>query len=147
MRIKKGFTLIELMVTVSILVIIVMLAAPSFTNLLVKQNLNSNIRTLLATFSDARSQSILLRKDVTVILNNTNKNTEINYYWSMEGRGSLVAPTSIPSIVFQSDGTLKNTTKNTKFTDTNFIICSMNFSKTVTLTRVGTITLGAEGSC
>ncbi|MFW2077681.1 Tfp pilus assembly protein FimT/FimU [Acinetobacter sp. ULE_I010] len=147
MRIKKGFTLIELMVTVSILVIIVMLAAPSFTNLLVKQNLNSNIRTLLATFSDARSQSILLRKDVTVILNNTNKNTEINYYWSMEGRGSLVAPTTIPSIVFQSDGTLKNTTKNTKFTDTNFIICSMNFSKTVTLTRVGTITLGAEGSC
>ena len=147
MRIKKGFTLVELMVTVSILVIIVMLAAPSFTNLLVKQNLNSNIRTLLATFSDARSQSILLRKDVTVILNNTNKNTEINYYWSMEGRGSLVAPTTIPSIVFQSDGTLKNTTKNTKFTDTNFIICSMNFSKTVTLTRVGTITLGAEGSC
>ena len=147
MRIKQGFTLIELMVTVSILVIIVMLAAPSFTNLLVKQNLNSNIRTLLATFSDARSQSILLRKDVTVILNNTNKNTEINYYWSMEGRGSLVAPTTIPSIVFQSDGTLKNTTKNTKFTDTNFIICSMNFSKTVTLTRVGTITLGAEGSC
>ena len=147
MRIKKGFTLIELMVTVSILVIIVMLAAPSFTNLLVKQNLNSNIRTLLATFSDARSQSILLRKDVTVILNNTNKNTEINYYWSMEGRGSLVAPTTIPSIVFQSDGTLKNTTKNTKFTDTNFIICSMNFSKTVTLTRVRTITLGAEGRC
>ena len=123
-----------------------MIVSP-FTNLLVKQNLNSNIRTLLATFSDARSQSILLRKDVTVILNNTNKNTEINYYWSMEGRGSLVAPTSIPSIVFQSDGTLKNTTKNTKFTDTNFIICSMNFSKTVTLTRVGTITLGAEGSC
>lgn len=147
MRIKKGFTLVELMVTVSILVIIVMLAAPSFTNLLVKQNLNSNIRALLATFSDARSQSILLRKDVTVILNNTNKNTEINYYWSMEGRGSLVAPTSIPSIVFQSDGTLKNTTSNAKFTDTNFIICIMNFSKTVTLTRVRTITLGAEGRC
>lgn len=47
MRIKKGFTLIELMVTVSILVIIVMLAAPSFTNLLVKQNLNSNIPRLV----------------------------------------------------------------------------------------------------
>lgn len=61
--------------------------------------------------------------------------------------GRLVAPTTIPSIVFQSDGTLKNTTNNTKFTDTNFIICSMNFSKTVTLTRVGTITLGAEGRC
>ena len=41
MQKKNGFTLIELMVAIAILGIIATIAAPSFENLIIKQNLKS----------------------------------------------------------------------------------------------------------
>lgn len=50
MQKEKGFTLIELMVTIAVLAIVASIAAPSFGNLLIKENLKTtayNIRDTL----------------------------------------------------------------------------------------------------
>ncbi len=44
MQFFRGFTLIELMVTIAVLAIIVMMAAPSFGNMLAQQNLKKKYK-------------------------------------------------------------------------------------------------------
>lgn len=55
----KGFTLIELMVTIAIMVIIATMAAPSFNNIILKQNLNKSTRDLVIVLQKARSKAAL----------------------------------------------------------------------------------------
>ena len=63
---NQGFTLIELMVTVAIMAIIAMMAAPSMANLLEKLRFQQKERDLLSFFTQAKSQAILKRTDVTL---------------------------------------------------------------------------------
>ena len=62
----KGFTLIELMVTIAIMAIIAMMAAPSFGDMLQRQNLNKSTQDLIGVMTEARAQSVLTKSDVTV---------------------------------------------------------------------------------
>lgn len=145
----RGFTLIELMVTIAVIAILAMVAAPSMSNLIAKQRLNSTARDLVEVFNTARSQAALLRREVTVTLNSTTPNTATNFYWSPGTGNTLSAPTTIPSIVFLPNGALKDTATNTRFSDTSFVICNTNAKKTKTiiLTRIGSAVIGAEGTC
>lgn len=65
MQLKRGFTLVELMVTIAVIAILATIAAPSMNNLIAKQRLNSAIRELSNTLGKARSQAALLRIEVT----------------------------------------------------------------------------------
>ena len=88
MQLKRGFTLVELMVTIAVIVILATIAAPSMNNLIAKQRLNSAIRELSNTLGKARSQAALLRIEVTVILNTDNSNTAntfIGIRWTIIG--------------------------------------------------------------
>ena len=64
-RTKKnhGFTLIELMVTIAVMAIIAMLAAPSFNNMLISQNLKTTAFNMKDTLKEARSRAMLNRND------------------------------------------------------------------------------------
>ena len=53
----KGFTLIELMVTIAVMAIIAMMAAPSFGDMLQRQNLNKSTKELVATLNQARAKA------------------------------------------------------------------------------------------
>ncbi len=58
MRSVKGFTLIELMVTIAVAAILVALALPSFRNLIVNSRLNGVASDMVDFVSFARSESI-----------------------------------------------------------------------------------------
>jgi len=144
MQLKRGFTLVELMVTIAVMAIIAMIAAPSFGNILYKQQLNTNTRELISTLSQARSQAVILRKDTTVHLMN-GTNTETDYYWQTTANNSVISPSSISQIVFNKEGAISSGIT----ADTDFIICNSKSGTTrvFALTKMGTIYVKAEGTC
>lgn len=91
MQKNKGFTLIELMVTIAVLAIIAMMAAPSFGDLVARQKLNTTTRDFALLINEARGQAISLRKNITIKLecpkNNITdlpecpENSGITFYW------------------------------------------------------------------
>ncbi|MDM1310845.1 prepilin-type N-terminal cleavage/methylation domain-containing protein [Acinetobacter indicus] len=109
MRKSQGFTLIELMVTIAVLAIVAMMAAPSFTDMLQKRKLESEVKDLIHILSQARSQAVLLKTNIVVGLNSSSSNTATNYFWKPQSEGILIknipdghiAP---PDIVFNAQG-------------------------------------------
>lgn len=80
MYIQKGFTLIELMVTIAILAIVGSLAAPSFGNLVAEKKLESTARSLVLLIGDARGQAATLRKNITIKFDNGTTTSTV-FYW------------------------------------------------------------------
>ena len=62
----KGFTLIELMVTIGIMAIIATLAAPSFGNMLTNQKLKKTTVEMKIKLQEARSRALLTRSPTVV---------------------------------------------------------------------------------
>ncbi len=115
---ENGFTLIELMVTIAVMAIIATLAAPSFGDMMLRQNLNRSTQELVSTLNEARAQAVLERREVTVQLNTTPvANTVTQRNWMPEGKAMLQAG-SPTSIVFQLTGGVKDATS-----DTSFAVC------------------------
>lgn len=146
---QQGFTLTELLVTIAVMAIIATMAAPSFSNLIASQRLNSTTRELVSTLTQARSQAVLLRREITVTLNSASTNTSTNFYWNPKANNTLNVSPSIPPIVFTASGTLKDTAANTPFADTSFVICNSTVekTKTINLSRMGSTNLGGDGTC
>ena len=61
---KNGFTLVELMIVMSVLAILISLAVPSFQNLISKNQLIATNNDLLTALTLARQSSITFSKDV-----------------------------------------------------------------------------------
>ncbi len=68
---QKGFTLIEMMIAITIMGILLVIASPSIENSLQKQRNRESTQTLVAALRDARTESQLLQKDVTLSYNNS----------------------------------------------------------------------------
>ena len=131
------------MVTIAVLAIITMMAAPAMGDLVAKQRLNTTTRELVSTFNVARSQAALLRREVTLTLNSDKKNTETEIFWnSNNADNSLISETEV--VIFKADGTVKDVATNTEF-----VICNSKIvkSKSIVLARTGTISMGEDGDC
>ncbi|AXQ20998.1 prepilin-type N-terminal cleavage/methylation domain-containing protein [Acinetobacter wuhouensis] len=141
---NEGFTLVELMVTILVMAVITMIAAPSFSKILAKQKLNSNTQDLISTLSKARSQAVLLRQNTTVHLSTGTEN-DLNYYWQLADNNSITSPSVITEIVFARDGSISSGMD----TSVDFIICNSKTGTTrvFALTRMGSIYNKNEGTC
>ncbi|MEB3767237.1 prepilin-type N-terminal cleavage/methylation domain-containing protein [Acinetobacter sp. MD2] len=148
MRLLRGFTLIELMVTIVVLAIIAAMAAPSFSRMILRQNLNKSTRELAIALSDARVDAILHRNSVEVDLGSTSKN------WLPVGKTVLIS--KVNNITFGQDGLIQdpNNTNQVLPQDEILVLCDQEqskamYSQAITLSRLGTIQQGVlvEGGC
>lgn len=82
-NIRRGFTLIEMMVTISIIAIVTSIAAPSFNRQIKNYKFDNKIGDVLTLIAEARAQAITLKKDVKVHFSkaSTDQNNETNFYW------------------------------------------------------------------
>lgn len=153
---KRGFTLIELMVTIAVMAIIAMIAAPSMSNLVETQNLKRSTQELISTLSEARAQAALERMEITVKLNKNFDNlsasekadfeTKKLFIWEPQSKSILKAG-SPTSITFQLSGAVKDYDANIK--NKLFIICNKSGgdkSKNIEISLMGTLQV-TEGSC
>lgn len=145
---QQGFTLIELLVTIAVMAILASMAAPSFGDMRVKQNLNRSVQELITTLNSARSQSVIERREVAISLsaaenNSLPTNTMTTLYWMPYGKSTLSG--GAKTVSFNINGGIKDAT-----IDTSFKICSKGVgstAKTVTVAMTGTIQMITEGTC
>lgn len=69
-QVSRGFTLIELMVTIAVMTILLMIAVPSFDNIALGSKLGASANNLVATMHLARSEAIKRNAAVTVCVSN-----------------------------------------------------------------------------
>ena len=132
------------MVTIALMAIIAVMAAPSFGAMLNKQNLNKSSRELAAILSQARSKAALERREVTVQLNSRAVNEDDTLNWSPEGQAALTT-TNTP-IVFLPTGLVKGAVGDTTFTICDSATDGRN-AKTISVSRMGTIQTPVDGAC
>lgn len=66
MHITRGFTLIELMVTIAVLAIVIAIAAPSFTSVIQSNRTTALNQEMLGAIQLARSEAVKRRKEVII---------------------------------------------------------------------------------
>jgi len=71
---NKGFSVIELMVTVSILAVLVAVASPSLSNLVEKRRVSAQSGIISSAFSVARSEALSQLRNISVCWNNEGAN-------------------------------------------------------------------------
>ncbi len=108
MRFVRGFTLVELMVTIAVLAVVAMMAAPSFLLALEKQRLTTSANDLAYLFGQARAQAALLRHEVTVNFGdnpdpaNPHLNA-VNFYWQSK-YSDITMSSNITEVIFLPTG-------------------------------------------
>ncbi|MEW5969127.1 pilus assembly FimT family protein [Acinetobacter pittii] len=142
---QEGFTLVELMVTIAVMAIIAMMAAPLFGDMLINQNLNKSTEDLISSIDQARMKAVLERRQIKVQLNSTytaDTNNQIN--WMPSGKAQLRTGSNT-SLIFLMSGLVKDATG-----DTTFEICNKaggDKSKIISVSRMGVIQLTMMGTC
>lgn len=126
LRGNRGFTLIELMVTMAVLAIVAMIAAPNLSTAIEKRKLETSTTDLEKALAQARSDAVLNRKETTIHLNTTGVDTPTERYWSIP-RGvelsfkagvcdkktwTVSNVSSFNSIVFLAQGNIANLPTN-----------------------------------
>jgi len=110
------------MVTIAVMAIIAMIAAPSFGNLVEKQRLNTTAKDLAYVFGQARSQSAALRQNVTVNFGD-NPDPEnpflnaVNYYWKSK-YSDIIMTSDTAAVVFLPIGLV--TTRENEVDNPNY---------------------------
>ena len=66
---ERGFTLVELLITVAVFAVLTMLALPSFNQWIANTKIRSTTESVLAGFQLARTEAIRLNRGVRVTLN------------------------------------------------------------------------------
>lgn len=142
---SRGFTLVELMVTIAVMAVIVTMATPSMANLMEKYRYEQNARELLSVLSQAKSQAILRRGNVSANLASTGTNTATTFNWSVKSNTTLTLSPAVSAstFIFDANGLVSNITGDTTITLRN---SKVRIEKKIIVTRLGAYIIKPEGT-
>lgn len=146
---RSGFTLVELIVTIAVLAIIVIMAAPSFATMYSRQKLESSARELVMKISETRSQAVLLRQSTGLCLASLSdddcataiaipKDETQRIFIARLDSGVTSANASATSLSFRRNGSLA--------AQKDFILERQNLSYCIRVGVIGDTTI-KEGAC
>lgn len=111
---SRGFTLIELMLGISVAAVLLAVAVPSFQNVTANNALRTASADLVTAINTARSQAVNLRKDVVLKQKNSDwsEGWEVEYDTSVdvEGKqhfvpsGKVTVSAAVSELTFRSSG-------------------------------------------
>ena len=98
-RTKKnhGFTLIELMVTIAIIAIVAMIAAPNLQSSIDKQTIERTTSDFEKNLAQARADAVFYRKKTTIHINVTGTDTATDRYWAIPANTNILFKTAVCS--------------------------------------------------
>lgn len=159
MRNNRGFTLIELMVTIAVLAIIASIAAPSFSNNIARQSLDNSGMEVLSALNEGRSKAVALRSVVVVCPSKDSNGTTItpkqcvtktisgadgdkfveqNRVVLANILDSINVTSTVSGVVFLPTGNVRNTQ--------TFKLCAKNKSKSIVVAATGASDI-STGTC
>ena len=114
---NRGFTLIELIVTLLVLTILALIAAPSFAKIYTRQKLESSVRDITMKLSEARMQAITLRNSTGICLSSLSEQAcatalsiseaEKNRIFLVQLENGVTAQTnSATNLIFRNNGSI-----------------------------------------
>lgn len=144
-RARRGITLIELMVTLAIMLIVLMFAAPPFGALLARNKMSATVNDFVATLNLARSTAVMGMVPVSICSNNGSDACGGTGDWAkgallfrdedsnqtldagevvakrLEAPGTITITASAAALTYRADGTA--TTANAIPTDFQWVLC------------------------
>lgn len=151
---QEGFTLVELMVTITVMTIIAMMAAPTMSNLFESIRFDTNQRDLVNTLSNAKNQAVLSHANVSVNLNSNAANTLTTFNWIADEDNSLelkllaadgtTTSLSTSSIIFIANGTVSSISQDLLISMCN---SQLHVKKTFVLSKLGSIFMNPKETC
>lgn len=154
MNLEKGFTLVELLITIAVLSILSVIAAPAMVETYTMQNLNQSTSDLVGKIQYAQSKAMLERKEVQLTVNSsTAKGDKTIVIWNPSGSSSVVSKTA-NIIYFGPGGYPQKSLTNDEFAGVQtIVICNQatadaTYSRVVKVNRLGlVIESGIKGGC
>lgn len=127
--IQTGFTLIEMLVTISVLGIIASIAAPSFQNQIAKRKMEDAFNQIETCFKESRIEANITRNPVTVRFNAQTLNCATKGNIEFASPLSVVAVRGTPSIQFNANGTVDFVGTSSATLEETFQICYNDYAQ------------------
>lgn len=157
MKSQKGFTLIELMVTVAVLAVVLSIAVPSFSSILSNNRIETGARELYGALQLARSEAVKRKERVRICKGNGQldgcvNGTDWSSGWLMAAEsGEVLKVWQVQSyeVTGPSDGVVFSANGMAGAEETLSITgpsCANDQKRTITVRKVGSAAL-KKGTC
>jgi len=165
---SRGFTLIELMVTIAVMAVVASIAAPSFSDMLKSYKLNQSTEQMMQALKEGRSRAAAARAMVVICPNKNSTGQEITVdqcLTSVNVTGTAAAAYKDTNriilanmgdgvkvsddlyVVFSATGVSLDSASNAAPKAKKIVICSDQKTREIGVTVLGGVSLNSKGTC